>query len=120
MCLPKLSATETAFVKSICSCSEKLCSLGSKVLGSAGADHAGGEGDHVLLVGVGTGERPFEGEGPIGVIDGDEHATAFDLQAFAADVALVLELEVLFHLPGGKLLALGVQVFRDGEDGEED
>ena len=93
---------------------------GFDVLGTAGAHHAGGQDDEVLLVGVGVGESPFEGEGSGGVAHGDDDGARADLEGFAADGVLVLELEVLAHLEGGEVVAAFVVAFGEGEDDEED
>ena len=117
--LPKLSATETALVKSICSCSLKLCCSALKIFGAAHAHHAHAEDDDVLLVGVGARERPLEREGIGGVAHGDHDAAGTDGDRLAADGVLMLELEVVLHLARGEGVLAQVLPLRDGEDDEE-
>jgi hypothetical protein len=75
--------------------------LGAEILRSAHAHHAHADDHHVLLFGAGAGERPLEREGVGGVAHGDHDAAGADGRRLAADGVLVLQLEVVLHLPRG-------------------
>ena len=96
ICFPKLSATETALVNSICSCSLK--SWLSTYSGSAGTHHAGRQHHDILLVGAGSRQRPLQSVGVIRIAHRNQHAAGAHLQRLAPDRVLLFELEMLLHL----------------------
>ncbi len=110
--LPKLSATETALVNSICSCSLKLCSSALKNSGPPAP---------IMRTLITTTSRSsvlvrasvhFKRERIGGVAHRHHDAAGPDGHRLAADRVLVLQLEVILHLPRGQgvlaqVLALG-------------
>jgi len=76
--LPKLSATATALVKSVCSYSLKLCWSALRYSGAAHTHDAHADHHHVLLVGVGAGQGPLQRQGIFGVVHGHHHAARAD------------------------------------------
>src|SRR6266567_2924159 len=64
-------------------------------------------------------ERPFQRKGIGGVAHGDHNAAGANVQRLPADGVLVLELEVVLHLPRGQGVLLLVLALGDGEDDEE-
>ncbi len=117
--LPKLSATETALVKSICSCSLKLC---------CSALRYSGPPTPIMRTLMTTTSRSSV------LVRAKVHFSASGLAAscmvtitppgrmrhrLAADRVLVLQLEVILHLPCGQGMLAQVLALGDGEDDEE-
>ncbi len=99
--LPKLSATETALVKSICSCSLKLC---------CSALRYSGPPTPIMRTLMTTTSRSsvlvrasahFSASRIGRVAHGDHDAAGANRHRLAADRVLVLQLEVVLHLPRG-------------------
>ena len=92
---------------------------GGQQFGSARSNQPRRQHHHVLVAGVGAGQRPLEGEGVLGVTHRHHHASGFDLEHIAAHRVLVFQLEVLLHLHFGSGSPAPVVVLRNSEDDEE-
>ena len=93
--------------------------LGAQVLRSAHAHHAHADHNHIAFVGVVARERPLQRERIVGIAHGDHDAARAQGRRLAAHRVLVLELEVIFHLPRSELVQAKIAALGDGKDDEE-
>jgi hypothetical protein len=80
----------------------KALLLGAQVFGTPDAHHAHADDHHVPVIGVGSPQNPLQRQRVGHVAHGHHDAAGADLRRLAAHRVLVLELEVVLHLPGGQ------------------
>src|SRR6185503_1757109 len=93
--------------------------FGAQVLWPARAHHANAHDDYVAIFGLCSAEHPFERDRVCSVAHGHHHAAWPQGHRFAIDIVLMLELEVILHLPSCEGMLSQVRAFRDCEEHEE-
>ena len=94
--------------------------LGRKKFRAAHAHDAHAQHHHILLFGAGAREHPLQRQRMFQIAHGHHDAAGANIHRFAIDGVLVLQLEVILHLPGGQRMSAQVHPLADGEDEKED
>src|SRR6266567_554152 len=97
----------------------KALLLGTQKVRTSGAHNTNAEHNNVLVIGTRASQRPLQRKWISGITHRHHHAARADRYRFAADCVLVLQLEVILHLPRGQGMLLKVLPLRDSEDDKE-